>query len=291
MKTNLLSMALSKKAEMLKSKISFGFLLLFLVFTLLNLKAADEEVIVSYQIPVLISGSQMEIEQLQSIQLQMDLINPEKIISVKFYPSKSGGKPYAETLVRDFRDGRIDVDIIIRTAGNSSLINTNPIQNEDYRIVIGNIEVITVDNISGVTQNNENVGAFRAAFNGMNSNSSSDNSNQNSTSSIVLELLPAQFTRNNDKIKLNASELEQLITVYPNPSIDGLVRVKSKVDGLKANQIQVYNVMGGLVMNQVLNNSMHNEQVLDLTGLTKGVYFIKIITEFGETTKKLNLLK
>ena len=73
-----------------------------------------------------------------------------------------------------------------------------------------------------------------------------------------------------------ANGKEQL-TVYPNPANQSIViRQQSLVK-----TIEVYDVLGQIVFNQPLNNSINHQIILDVANLPNGIYFLKVTDEQG----------
>jgi len=72
------------------------------------------------------------------------------------------------------------------------------------------------------------------------------------------------------------------ITVYPNPAVD-LVKVKT---ANTLEDIKLYDIQGRIISSYSnFENAFDN--TLDVTSLSKGMYFIKIKTAEDEVTKKL----
>lgn len=70
-------------------------------------------------------------------------------------------------------------------------------------------------------------------------------------------------------------------SVYPNPARDNIsIKVKSGVPGV-GGKIQIFDVIGNLVLERTLNNA----QNIDISGFSKGIYFVKINTEIGVEVK------
>jgi hypothetical protein len=291
MKAVLHRISAEETSEMHKSKLSIFILFLMLIFATFNLKASDNSV-KSCIYPIQVTGSVNALQHTSTVSLSFVLENPEKVVAVRVVPLNSGQSPIKETQIIYRVGGRVDVDIIIRVAADSEIDWESLEEEEIKRIVVGYIEVITVDNISGVAPNDNTSNVHRTASNGVNPESNNpSNLNNNNSNQIIAELLPVIENSASGAIKLNSTELSGLTNIYPNPSIDGVVRVNSKVKGIEIQQILVYNAMGGLMKNYINNDRNGEEILLELSGLTKGVYFVNIKTELGETTKKLNILK
>jgi hypothetical protein len=288
MKAVLHRISAEETSEMHKSKFSIFILFLMLFFAAFNLKATDNNV-KSCIYPVQVTGSVYSLQHTSTISLALVLEHPEKVLAVRVVPLNSSQSPIKESQIIHRAGGRVDVDIIIRV-GTENEIDWESLEEEEIkRIVVGYIEVITVDNISGVAPNDNSSNVYRTATNGV--NPETNYPNNNNKNQITAELLPVIENSASGAIKLNSNELSGLTNIYPNPSIDGVVRVNSKVKGIEIQQILVYNAMGGLVKNYINNDRNGEEILLELSGLTKGVYFVNIKTELGETTKKLNILK
>jgi len=75
------------------------------------------------------------------------------------------------------------------------------------------------------------------------------------------------------------------MVVYPNPS-EGDFSIRTENDNL-IKSVKVYDVIG----REVRNISAVNESNLTITrdGMNAGMYFVKVLTEKGEATRKLNL--
>lgn len=69
------------------------------------------------------------------------------------------------------------------------------------------------------------------------------------------------------------------LSIYPNPSA-GLVQLDITTDRIEEMRIDIFDARGKLVRTRVLNNltGFHNEQ-LDLSGLTNGIYILKILAD------------
>ena len=70
------------------------------------------------------------------------------------------------------------------------------------------------------------------------------------------------------------------ITMFPNPTKDGMVQFSNIENNTT---ITVYNVVGAVVYNQLINNS----QTIDLSILNKGSYLVNLTTNNHSTIKKL----
>jgi PKD repeat protein len=77
---------------------------------------------------------------------------------------------------------------------------------------------------------------------------------------------------------------ELTVTVYPNPSADGNVFVNCKAAGTRIQDINVYNLTGGIVYK---TNQLPGNGRLNLTHLDSGIYLLKIDSDRGSVTQKL----
>ncbi|WP_417856431.1 T9SS type A sorting domain-containing protein [Xanthomarina gelatinilytica] len=85
-----------------------------------------------------------------------------------------------------------------------------------------------------------------------------------------------------ENLSIEASELQTVVSIYPNPVSDYL-NVKSK-ESLK--QIAIYDIQGRQIKTIALTGNTTTTKV-DMSSLSKGVYFVKIKTELGEQTSKI----
>src|SRR5690606_17371302 len=70
---------------------------------------------------------------------------------------------------------------------------------------------------------------------------------------------------------------EGIVKVYPNPS-DGIVHIQTEEE---IKEIRLFSVTGQLL------NTKQEQNIIDLSGYSKGTYFIRITSENGTTVKKL----
>jgi hypothetical protein len=102
------------------------------------------------------------------------------------------------------------------------------------------------------------------------------------------------FTQNQEgifSIKKNTTGIEanemQVIDIYPNPG-NGLFSIN--LTEIKANHLkaEVYNIVGEKVWENTLTNQTH---ILNLTELSKGIYYVSIISDKSTITKKITIVK
>ena len=86
----------------------------------------------------------------------------------------------------------------------------------------------------------------------------------------------ACFSINN--VSIDESELLNNLIVYPNPS-SRIINVKSQV---AINKIEVLDLMGRTVLTQ-----KSGKDVVDVSGLSQGVYLVKVYTEYEEVVRRV----
>ena len=87
-------------------------------------------------------------------------------------------------------------------------------------------------------------------------------------------------------IGINENELSNSISVYPNPT-DGIFTLASSLPSEKL-EIEISNAIGEKVYQVKTNN---NNTEIDLSKVSNGIYFVKINSQKGTTTKKIVLNK
>ena len=187
------------------------------------------------------------------------------------------------------KDGKVDVDIIIRGGSLKPIINGNT-SDEDVKIKLFVCEVITVDNISGVYQASGSGSSGHAARVLKTTTQVEVNSGEsNELSSIPLvdqnavraELFSAEATTRN--------RIPEDVVLYPNPVTDGILYVKGN-DILVAGVVTIHNALGATVASMTITG---DEQVVQcpLENLSKGVYYARINTNSGLVIKKFNVIR
>ncbi|PKP46834.1 MAG: hypothetical protein CVT95_06500 [Bacteroidetes bacterium HGW-Bacteroidetes-12] len=78
-------------------------------------------------------------------------------------------------------------------------------------------------------------------------------------------------------IKVNAKEISNKIEIFPNPVSDKLTVSIEDAKGIYT--LTIYQVLGELIMEKKLTNSLTN---IDVSLLENGIYFYEIISESGE---------
>lgn len=76
------------------------------------------------------------------------------------------------------------------------------------------------------------------------------------------------------------SQLQELFSLYPNPSEQGFVNIISQLDSLKS--ISIYDVLGKRMLTTVLSGER-----LDISSLSSGIYIVRIEQGKASVTRKL----
>ncbi len=111
----------------------------------------------------------------------------------------------------------------------------------------------------------------------------------NANSDDVCESMPANVKNAENKYILDVdvtdgiAESDCVVIVYPNPAKDNL-----NIKGNGIQSVAIYNVVGQLVCN--IEKSDDN-QVIDLGGLTSGIYMVKVKTSSDEIVKRISVVR
>ena len=84
----------------------------------------------------------------------------------------------------------------------------------------------------------------------------------------------------------NSIEVKSSLSVYPNPTT-GQINISLNSEAETLNQIIVANLLGQQVL--VINGNNKDYYSLDLSGMTKGIYFVKCNFATGSVTRKIML--
>lgn len=88
-----------------------------------------------------------------------------------------------------------------------------------------------------------------------------------------------------DGENISVSELsQQQLSLFPNPA-SGLVHLSTA--GEKLGSVRVYNLAGSLVFEQNFDGSSQEDYRMDVSGFSKGVYQVEVITAGGSAYRKL----
>lgn len=87
------------------------------------------------------------------------------------------------------------------------------------------------------------------------------------------------------------TELEGAVSIYPNPTTNGLVNIKMNLKEKNNVTVEVYDVLGAKKQSINLNNVITKDFQLNLSELANGMYMIKFATDNAQTTKKVMINK
>jgi len=150
--------------------------------------------------------------------------------------------------------------------------------------IIGTAEFIVIDDINGGRLNNDTTTIKLTPFGLM--NSAGQNSVLNS-SSITLKLDIGQedsITNEEETTSIDESQLK----VYPNPVKDAL-NVHLNGLGNEVERVAVYSVIGQQVYDSGSLQTKHTQ--VDVSGLTQGIYVMKVFTNKGMLNKKFEVVR
>ena len=189
------------------------------------------------------------------------------------------------------RDGKVDVDIIIRTEYYSTKFQ--PFTNEpNIRIEVGIMSFITVDNISGVFQNGSGVGQNPAHLQNISvfidDHNDENQSDNNITNESSLNLGDFQLNEINS-IQPVKNQFDE-VTLFPNPINGSLLNIASKSEFDGITEIVIHNAIGNLVKKQNTNqNTGSNTIQINVDELSSGIYFLTVSNASGKTVKKFTV--
>lgn len=189
------------------------------------------------------------------------------------------------------RDGKVDVDIIIRTEYYSSKFQ--PFTNEpNVRIEVGIMSFITVDNISGVFQNGSDVGQNPAHLQDVSvfidDHNIENQSGNNITNESSLNLGDYQLNEINSI--QTVKNLFAEITLFPNPVNGSLLNIASQSEFDGITEILIHNAIGNLVKKQNTNQNIGSTTIqMNVDELSSGIYFLTVSNPSGKTVKKFTI--
>ena len=93
------------------------------------------------------------------------------------------------------------------------------------------------------------------------------------------------LSKNNTVIDKN--EINELIVIYPNP-VNNIFTIKSKRPELFIDNLTIYDSSGKLVFSKVYSDNISKRKI-DLSGISDGVYHVRIETDGGVVTRKIIL--
>lgn len=100
------------------------------------------------------------------------------------------------------------------------------------------------------------------------------------------------INRNGFGVNVTTVDAGNMFSIYPNPSTSGVFTINSMFKNATdtENQINVMDINGRVVFSTSLNN-FNNEQTLDLSGLTNGIYFVEYSVGEFKSTQKVSITK
>jgi hypothetical protein len=85
-------------------------------------------------------------------------------------------------------------------------------------------------------------------------------------------------------VSIDEKSTNEVVKLYPNPAINKIIiSIQNSFNIQKKTSVSISNIQGQLVIQQQLQ--MENE--IDIAGLTKGIYFVKIYNDNVSEVKKL----
>ena len=96
----------------------------------------------------------------------------------------------------------------------------------------------------------------------------------------LADTIPVDTTHHDDTVSIDRYQLEQAISLYPNPS-EQYVNVYCK-NGVIISQIEVYDTYGRLLIH---SEAIENPKRLNISGLAAGMYLMRVVTDCGVVTK------
>jgi hypothetical protein len=187
------------------------------------------------------------------------------------------------------KDGKVDVDIIIRGGSLKPIINAG-INEDEIKIKLFVCEVITVDNISGVYQASGSGNASNVARVLKTSvDVSSESEGTSGISSIpILGQNAIRAELFSSAASSNAKSTAELV-LFPNPVTDGFLNIKGN-ETLVAGVLSIHNALGATVSTVMVSEG---EQLLQIPvdKLAKGVYYARVQTVSGLVIKKFNVTR
>ena len=133
--------------------------------------------------------------------------------------------------------------------------------------VFHNLSAQSILNSGGIIVHNATISVGEIIVNPNNSNQS-----QTGLISMVVEM-------NNSLLQVTNFEINEKISVYPNPTSAQLYFVST--ESLQDEKINIYNNLGQFVTNKTLDDS----KSIDLTSLSKGVYILSLDKNSGKSFK------
>jgi hypothetical protein len=187
------------------------------------------------------------------------------------------------------KDGKVDVDIIIRGGSIRPMFQANQ-GGSEVRIKIFDCDIITVDNISGVHQASGNGNNYSAArVTKITAIEGSEESNLEGMSAAVAVNVEAIRTESLQGESVVSNKPTAEVVLYPNPVTDGVLFIKGN-DVLVDGTLTVHNALGATVVSIMVTS---DQSILEIPvdKLSKGVYYARIQTSSGLVIKKFNVTR
>ncbi|MBA2613892.1 MAG: T9SS type A sorting domain-containing protein [Bacteroidetes bacterium] len=175
--------------------------------------------------------------------------------------------PHQNTLVYSF-DGSFGNAGIIPTTGGT--------QNQSYQKTYTLTIPTPTNNINKFNSDNLYIVGFLAEY----------SANQNNRN--VLNVIKEKLSANNETLGLKETTTNSFLSVFPNPS-NGMLYLKSSKT-INTYEIKVIDLMGRSILIQNLHQ-VGNMEMLDISNLNNGIYFLHISSESGNFVEKIVIQK
>lgn len=186
---------------------------------------------------------------------------------------------------------------------NGSPVNTT-INVDPSPTIVGNASPMSVP--AGGTVNFSNNGSVATTYNwtfgdGANSTqgSPSHTYNTDGTYTVVLsgDLGNCSATDtltiivgNGGPTSIEDFKIEEAITVYPNPN-NGQFNLTIQLPYYQNVTYTLFDAIGKVIQTNSLENVLNFENSINISNNSKGVYYLRVQTELGQTTKRISLIK
>jgi hypothetical protein len=206
----------------------------------------------------------------------------------------------SEVVTRSAKDGRVDVDIIIRgdvlQLELDRFQNSPDLSNQSLVIQVFDIDIITVDNISGVFETSSGNGQHNARITDVNVLPNSEEAGSSTAYAAVAPVIAAtvspvvqstQTGASNTSFSASATRNTNTLQLYPNPVQSGMVTLQ--IDGQFSKQhVQIFNALGAIVAEKAVGVG---EQVVQLNTdqLVSGIYFVRFELDGKPQVRKLQV--
>lgn len=219
------------------------------------------------------------------IRIQLDV--PESS-TLEVSPANS---PIFNNIVESYKvgsckDGKVDVDIIIRGGSLRPMFDANQ-GGSDVRIKIFDCDIITVDNISGVHQATGNGNNYSAAR--VTKITALQGSGDSNLQGMSLAIGINAETIRTEAVQADGLILNKEVVLYPNPVTEGSLFIKGN-DVLVNGMLTIHNALGATVSSTLVKA---DQSVIEIPvdKLSKGVYYARVQTTSGLVIKKFNVTR